>query len=453
MGEWEMRKLFDHPILRMARPARGAAKRAIGAFLVLVTCSAAWGVERFPAPDFKSGYVLPKTEVSAPAPVWQGYVDMGVLVGALSLAAWLVFKKRSRRGVFILAVFSLLYFGFYRKGCICPIGSIQNVAFAAGGNGYALPLGVAVFFVLPLLFTLFYGRVFCAAVCPLGAIQDLVLWKPIHVPVWLEHALGLFAYAYLGLAAMAATIGSDFLICRYDPFVAFFRLSGAAHMLFLGGVFLLVSMFVGRTYCRFVCPYGVILRLLSIFSTRRVTITPTDCVDCRLCEISCPFGAIRYPTQRDPGRKNAGGKRQLVMAIAALPVLMAAFAVIGYLARGPMARMDREVRLAERIWWINERAAVDKRDPIWAFYATGEPVEQLYERANRIRAKFAVGSALFGAWMGLVVGGKLIGLVIRRQRNGYSTDPGGCVACARCYQSCPVEVEKTKQQAEQLVAV
>jgi polyferredoxin len=452
-----MRKLCDVPVSRTTRPARGAAKRAIGTIIILtvfvaVASGAAWGIERFPAPDFKSGYTLPKTEVSAPAPMWRGVMDMGVLVGAMGVAAWLVFKKRSRRGVFILTIFSLLYFGFYRKGCICPIGSIQNVALAAGANGYALPLGVAVFFVTPLLFTLFYGRVFCAAVCPLGAIQDVVLWKPIHVPPWLEHALGLFAYAYLGLAVMFAAIGSDFIICRYDPFVGFFRLSAAAHMLFLGAVLLGLSMFVGRTYCRFICPYGVILRLLSIFSTRRVTITPTDCVDCRLCEISCPFGAIRYPTQRDPGRKRDNGRKQLVMALAALPALMVVFAGIGYAARGPMSRLDREVQLAERIWQEERGTAVDKSDPSRAFRGTGEPVEQLYARANKIRGRYAIGSGLFGAWMGLVFGGKWIGLVIRRQRNGYSTEPGGCVACARCYQSCPVEIEKKQQLAAQVVA-
>ncbi|MHC5086583.1 MAG: 4Fe-4S binding protein, partial [Planctomycetota bacterium] len=42
-----------------------------------------------------------------------------------------------------------------------------------------------VFFFSPLVFTLFFGRSFCAAVCPLGVIQDLVLLRPLKVPIWL----------------------------------------------------------------------------------------------------------------------------------------------------------------------------------------------------------------------------------------------------------------------------
>src|SRR5579862_2228904 len=124
-------------------------------------------VERFPAPDFHNGYVMPRTQVSAlPSAFWQG-VDIAALALALGLAAWIVLKKRSRKWVVGLTVASVLYFGFWRKGCVCPVGSIQNVAFAIGGHGYALPWVVAAYFVLPLLFALFYGRVFCSGVCPL----------------------------------------------------------------------------------------------------------------------------------------------------------------------------------------------------------------------------------------------------------------------------------------------
>ena len=78
------------------------------------------------------------------------------------------------------------------------------------------------------MFTLFFGRTFCAAVCPLGAVQELVAVRPVKVPRWLDQALGLLAYVYLGAAVMFAATGTAFLICRYDPFVGFFRRSPAA---------------------------------------------------------------------------------------------------------------------------------------------------------------------------------------------------------------------------------
>ena len=63
-------------------------------------------------------------------------------------------------------------------------------------------------------------------------------------------------------------------------------------MLITGGVILLLGMFVGRPYCRYLCPYGGILALLSRVSRWAVSITPDKELDCGLCTAACPFGAI-----------------------------------------------------------------------------------------------------------------------------------------------------------------
>ena len=106
-------------------------------------------------------------------------------------------KAQPTGGVCPDAVFVAL-FCFLREGCVCPIGSTQNIVLSIFDKDYAVPLVVLAFFLLPLLFTLFFGRTFCAGVCPLGAIQDLVLLRPAKVPRWAESALRLIAYVYLG---------------------------------------------------------------------------------------------------------------------------------------------------------------------------------------------------------------------------------------------------------------
>jgi NosR/NirI family nitrous oxide reductase transcriptional regulator len=276
----------------MSRLARITAFVAV----LLLGPLAALGEIRFPPPEFESGYQLPQATTPPSSPAVHEYVDAAVLLGALLLASYLILKRRSRRAIFALTIFSLLYFGFARHGCICPVGAIQNVTLTVFDSGYAMPITVGIFFILPLVLTLFFGRMFCGAVCPLGAIQDVVLIHPVTVPRWLESGLRLLAYTYLGSAVLFAALGSAFVICRYDPFVGFFRLSGNWNVIVLGSALLVIGLFVGRPYCRFLCPYGVILRQMSRLSKWRVTITPDECIECRLCEQSCPFGAIREPT-------------------------------------------------------------------------------------------------------------------------------------------------------------
>jgi NosR/NirI family transcriptional regulator, nitrous oxide reductase regulator len=203
--------------------------------------------ELIPVPSF-SNYEVPETQHPAVRAAWYDYLDLAALATGLVLASYFALWSRSRRGLFLLAIASLAWLGFWRNGCVCPIGALQNVTLGLTDPSYTVPLVVVAFFALPLVFTLFFGRTFCAAVCPLGAIQELVAVRPIKVPKWLDHALGLLAYVYLGLAVLLAATGTAFLICRYDPFVAFFRRTGSVNMLIFGACFLLVGVFVGRPY-------------------------------------------------------------------------------------------------------------------------------------------------------------------------------------------------------------
>ncbi|MGE3312479.1 MAG: 4Fe-4S binding protein, partial [Limisphaerales bacterium] len=303
---------------------------------------------RFPPPDFESGYVMPATQY--PAARLQGleWLDVVVLLVSLGVASYLAYSKRSRAGLVAVSGFSLVYFGFYREGCVCAIGSVQNVALAVFGTGYALPVGVAVFFAAPLLVALFLGRTFCSAVCPHGALQDLVLIRPVRVPRWLESGLGVLPFLYLGAGIAFAATGAAFLICRFDPFVPIFRRTGSLGMLLTGGAFLVLSLFVGRPYCRFLCPYGALLKVASALSRWRVRITPDVCTQCGLCPGSCPFGIIREP---DPGwvrpRDVARARRRILAALAALPVLALAGTGAGWLFGGVAARLHPTVALVE----------------------------------------------------------------------------------------------------------
>ena len=241
------------------------------------------------------GYKTPAVQKPLPRAAVLQVVDVALLAAALGMSSWLVLKRRSRKSLVALTIFSVAYFGFYRQGCVCPIGSIQNVAVALADPRYSIPIVVTATFFLPLITAVFLGRAFCGGVCALGAIQELVLLKPVQVPRRLDRALGLLKYVYLSLAlffALKPAVARDFLICRFDPFVDFFRRTGPPHMLLIGGIFLVAGMFIGRPYCRYLCPYGGLLAWCTRLARRGVTITPGQELDCGLCTDACPYGAI-----------------------------------------------------------------------------------------------------------------------------------------------------------------
>jgi len=421
----------------------------IGMAVSLYLSGAANGVERFPPPDFvETDHVIPSPITPGPRQDVYEYIDVAVLLAALGLASYLVLKKRSRRAILALMIFSLLYFGFWRVGCVCAVGSVQNIALSIFSTDYVVPITVVAFFLLPLVFTLFFGRTFCAAVCPLGAVQDLVLQHPITVPSWLESGLRLFAYAYLGAAVLFAATGSAFIICRYDPFISIFRLSGNLNILILGCCLLLIGVFVGRPYCRFICPYGVILRNLSRLSKWWVTITPDECIRCRLCEDSCPFGAIRKPAAQWPEQEYHAAKKRLAFLLLLLPVLVFLGGWAGSSLKAVTSQAHETVRLARQIYLEETGRTEQVTDASTAFRATGQQIEELYKQASNIRARFAIGGWILGGFIGLVIGLKLIGLSVWRQRPDYEADRAGCLACGRCFKYCPKEHIRLKKAKE-----
>jgi len=417
--------------------------------LLLAFCAPASGVEqRFPPPDFtESKHEVPREQYPPPGAVANQVVDTVVLFVALCLATWLALGLRSRNAVFALMVACLVYFGFWRKGCVCPIGAIQNITLALVDPIYTVPLVALAYFLLPLAFTVFFGRSFCAAVCPLGAIQDAALVRPVHVPHWLAGGLRVLAYAYLGGAVVFAAIAPVFLICRYDPFVGFFRLSGSRNMLLFGGGMLALGLFVGRPYCRFLCPYGVVLGWLSRASSRRVTITPEACVRCRLCEDSCPFGAIQAPVEPPTPSERAAGRRRLAWLLPLVPLLAAAGFAVGGALGTPFSKLHPQVAIAERVRLEELGEVTGTTDESDAFSERGRAKEELYAEVRAIRKRMALGGQVFGAWVGLVVGGMLIHLSVRRSRADYEADRGTCLACGRCYDYCPVELRRRKDAA------
>ncbi|HEX2969739.1 MAG TPA: 4Fe-4S binding protein [Bacteroidales bacterium] len=397
--------------------------------------------DRFPRPEFESGYQYPVNQFPKQrSPGWE-YLDVAVLVAALAVTVWLTQKKRSREGIVWMSVFSLAYFGFYRQGCICSVGSVQNVSLALFNQDYAIPLTALLFFIIPLVFAILYGRVFCAGVCPLGAIQELTGIRPLKIPRAAEVFLASVPFIYLGLAVLLSATNSQFIICRYDPFIGIFRLDAPHTMIIFGGLLLLAGVFVNRPYCRFFCPYGVLLGVFSRFAGKHLSITPAECTNCRLCEESCPYGAILASSQDKVTEPADTSRKRFIRSIIFIPL----FAIAGGLLfrnLGPVfAGANQEVRLAREIRTEKSNGIEAISKDAVAFKESGKTEAELFDAEYAILEKFRKASPWVGIFLGVSLGFALVSLSVKVRRNEYKPDQGKCFSCGRCFRYCPIKVK------------
>ena len=137
-----------------------------------------------------------------------------------------------------------------------------------------------------------------------------------------------------------------------------------------------------------------------------------------------------------------GDRRRLALLLALLPVLIAGGGWLGW-RFGPVAsKLNPTVSLAEQ--FVRAQGTALKfgalsPDELALERARQKPQEILTE-AGRIRERFVAAATIFGMWVGLVIGVKLISLSLRRKRTDYEPDRGDCFACARCFEYCPNEL-------------
>ena len=400
-----------------------------------------WGIaqaqNRFPKPDFESGYQYPDLQYAVPNETLWVILDLLLLVALMGIVTWALYKKHTRGPIFWVSLISVGYFGFFREGCVCSIGSIQNIALALVDESYHLPLTVLLFFLLPILFAFLFGRVFCAGVCPFGALQELVNVKNYCISEAISAALKVIPWLYLIFAVLYAVTRSQFIICQFDPFIGIFRLGGDMGLILFGSLLLVMSIFTGRPFCRFLCPYGALLSLFSSVSIWKIKLTRKSCINCELCHNSCPVDAIRPPYANKLKESRSTGVRRLLAYFVVLPVMIIAGALLMRMASPNLSRAHKDVRLYDQVIQHEAQPEEELSLELEAFYGQGRSVEEITALYEAKVTEYRFWCTIAGALMGLVIGLALIRLSVKRSRKQYEINHANCVACGQCFNYCP----------------
>ena len=219
-------------------------------------------------------------------------------VGGFLVLAFVSFFRKSRALKIVTLIVAVGYLGFYKSQLI----SIVNVFGLIGGNlpllryslGWYLLVGAGV------VSTVLWGRVYCGRICAFGAFTQLLdLVVParlrVTVPSRIERKASLIKYVILAAAIVAFLVTRDQSFYPYiEPFWMF-GLTGRSPVLWtMLAVLLVATVFVRNLYCRFLCPVGAALGVLSTLTVFKIK-RWSECKTCRICEKACEWGAIRGP--------------------------------------------------------------------------------------------------------------------------------------------------------------
>ena len=395
---------------------------------------------RFPAPEFEH-HELPamglETYVSDTT-MWR----IALLVLFLFFSGLCFHRFRSRKAMLFVSLAGLAVFGFAFRACPCPVGLFQNVADSAV-NGFTISPAYLLLFAIPLACALIWGRLFCSGACPLGAVQELLHLKSLHVPGALDRVLRMLPVLVLIICSVVAASGALYPLCYLDPYLPLFLLSFTFPFAILTVGFVLLGLFVSRPFCRYVCPYGSLLRFFAIFAAKPPMLSDENCINCKLCEQGCPNGAILTPEDKESTELHFKGTRRLSMLVACLPLALFAGGMLGHFSAPMLAHLHPDVSL------LHDLQAQRQTRAAKSFALTGSSMSRLEAQVLRAQNIFSIGMSLGGIIFAACVMAELIAVSRRRDHEEkHVIDSGLCLCCGRCYQTCPVEMQHVPKGVE-----
>lgn len=137
----------------------------------------------------------------------------------------------------------------------------------SGGVSIA-SLGVLAAPLLTVVVAMFYPLAgkpghYCAHLCPFGSAQELagkLSRRKLHITSRLNKRLSIFRNILWGVLMALMLTGTWTAWMDYELFTAFLYTSASAWVIVFALLFIVLSVWVPRPYCRYVCPTGYLFR-------------------------------------------------------------------------------------------------------------------------------------------------------------------------------------------------
>ncbi|NIO17615.1 MAG: 4Fe-4S binding protein [Deltaproteobacteria bacterium] len=188
-----------------------------------------------------------------------------------------------------------------------PISSLLGLRYflATGTYDHVHPAGLTIIMAV-IVSAIATRKSFCGWVCPVGCISRMVergsrrfLKKRITVPPILDHLLmsvkyllcAFFVYVIffkMSVKDIESFISSPYNVAADAKMLLFFVDMSKTTAITLAVIFAL-SVFVKNFWCRYLCPYGAFLGVISLFSPLAVRRDARLCIDCESCTKECPY--------------------------------------------------------------------------------------------------------------------------------------------------------------------
>ncbi len=246
-------------------------------------------------------------------------VDIGITTALIGFALF-SFQRRSRALKYATLAFTVAYLGVVKSTMISvtdifrfvesgrailaiPSGeysmSAVGAAFASGFPNVKDSIAWYIFAGFTVVSTVIWGRLYCGRICAFGAftqLLDVVVPRQLRKdpPLWLERRASLIKFGLLGGVVLYYIFTSHTNVYRYvEPFWMYTR-SATPLLWGMLAVLLLATLVVRNLYCRFLCPVGATLGLISYLAVFKIK-RWSECNTCKICQKACEWGAIEGP--------------------------------------------------------------------------------------------------------------------------------------------------------------